>query len=151
MARRAAKKAKKKAELEVRQLQIVGGSQANPNLSLSQTGGNIVHPTGSSASQMGDSVDNPHKRGRHTDEEVQTYRPAWSILATERFATPAPEEAKNVAGEFFRAMILPSDRPTYDSTELVTACSELLGHMSLVCSFYLLRNIFAFFFFLVML
>lgn len=78
-------------------------------------------------------MDSSHKR-RNTEDDVQTYHLDWSVLVTKKFAARAPVEAKEVAGDFLRAMILPANRPRYDYVGAMSACSELLGHLTMVMS-----------------
>ncbi|KAK1360682.1 hypothetical protein POM88_045156 [Heracleum sosnowskyi] len=73
------------------------------------------------------------KRPRVADgEAVSTYRPEWSIMTTDRFGVPAPAASKELGVDLCRAFVLPQDRPVYDNTDALGACSELIGHVALV-------------------
>lgn len=125
--RQAEKAAKKKAEEEARLLR--SASHGNDSI-ITIPESSSANPEGSSAVPADEFVDDSNKR-RNTDGPVQTYRPSWSILSTDKFAAPAPEEVKQVSEDILHAMILPADRSSYDSADPITACSELLGHFTM--------------------
>ncbi|KAK1404279.1 hypothetical protein POM88_003884 [Heracleum sosnowskyi] len=73
------------------------------------------------------------KRPRGADgEAVSTYRPEWSIMTTDSFGAPAPDASKEIGVDLCRAFVLPQDRPVYDNTDALGACSESIGHVALV-------------------
>lgn len=77
-------------------------------------------------------------RKRHRvkkEPEIRPYQPDWAILSDYILATGAPEPAKNLGPDLCHSFILPVDRLVYASKPPIAACKELIGHLSLVCSF----------------
>lgn len=81
---------------------------------------------------------NPIKRSRmSTGDVVRTYHPECSVMVNDRFEALAPIKAKEVGNDLYSAFILPEDRLVYEEVGVVSACIELLGHLTMVYSFYL--------------
>lgn len=51
----------------------------------------------------------------------------------DHFGSDASKEARNVGQDLCSSFILPSDHELYNTIDFVTVCSDLLGHLSLVC------------------
>ena len=77
------------------------------------------------------------KRHRAGDGVVRTYVPRWGVLDSDHICYGVPEEAKDVAPDLCRGLMLPADRPLYSAATPTEACSELMSLQSLVSLLYL--------------
>lgn len=71
------------------------------------------------------------KSPRQEDAVVKAYAPQWGVLSTDSVLKLCPKEPKEVGPDLCRGLMLPEDRPTYEATDPLDACTEILALFSM--------------------
>lgn len=78
------------------------------------------------------------KRIRRPEDVISTYTLDWSVLSTDSFGARASTEAKEVGPDLCKAFVMPAGRQVYEGVGAVSACTELLGNLTMVTFLFLL-------------